>query len=429
MKKTFLTLISAFITLGMGYAQNMDGIMAQPTHVIGRTINAAGEISKELVSDFSYLEDGKLSRYEFPEYAITASFVYSDDFITRESIFHEGGHPVFSETNLYTYENGQVKTVSHLMSQMGISQYWVYSYYEDGRLERKDYREEDDDDYRIHWLYDYENEGKTVIEYNYTSWASQGLLLRKKTTQQYDDNFNLISEYTENYNESSELTSTTQTDYIYTFSGMLAKKIIQTLTDEEWVNSTIIQYAYDDAGRIAEQLDGIWNDENSEWDFTKRISFETSNDGETYIVSFYKKNADEWVWDVFNNQTILFGANLKAQQHMLSYMVYEDMNGYGNVNQLVFTLEYTPEPIYLDVEEKEDMVCTVHPNPTNGMVSITGIDLKQAEVFNMLGQCVAATQGEGERLTVDISSLPAGVYFINVTDEEGRKCVRKVIKE
>ena len=35
----------------------------------------------------------------------------------------------------------------------------------------------------------------------------------------------------------------------------------------------------------------------------------------------------------------------------------------------------------------------------------------------------------GETLQIDIANLPAGVYFVNIMDEEGRKCVRKVVKE
>ena len=132
---------------------------------------------------------------------------------------------------------------------------------------------------------------------------------------------------------------------------------------------------------------------------------------------------------MFGNQTILFGPELKIQQKTLRYYVYEDMNGSGNINQFEFTLAYTSRPIYMDLEEKENLVCNLYPNPTTGQVSITGKDLKQAEVFNTLGQRVATAQGEGEQMTVDISTSPAGVYFVNITDGEGRKCVKKVVKE
>lgn len=71
----------------------------------------------------------------------------------------------------------------------------------------------------------------------------------------------------------------------------------------------------------------------------------------------------------------------------------------------------------------------VHPNPTTGIVTISGSNLKQAKIINTLGQCVATVKGQGEQLSVDISTLPAGVYFVNITDGEGRKCVRKVVKE
>ena len=69
------------------------------------------------------------------------------------------------------------------------------------------------------------------------------------------------------------------------------------------------------------------------------------------------------------------------------------------------------------------------PNPTKGQVTITGQYLKSAEVFNTLGQRVATATGEGDNLSVDLSGQPAGVYFVNITDKEGRKCVRKVVKE
>jgi len=72
---------------------------------------------------------------------------------------------------------------------------------------------------------------------------------------------------------------------------------------------------------------------------------------------------------------------------------------------------------------------SVHPNPTTDQINITGMNLNQAEVLNTLGQRVATATGKGETLHIDISHLPAGVYFVNVSDSEGRKFVRKVVKE
>lgn len=77
---------------------------------------------------------------------------------------------------------------------------------------------------------------------------------------------------------------------------------------------------------------------------------------------------------------------------------------------------------------QENSFANVYPNPTTGLVTIIGKNLKQAEVFNTLGQYVATVKGQGEQLSVDLSTLPAGVYFVNITDSEGRKCVKKVIR-
>ena len=80
-------------------------------------------------------------------------------------------------------------------------------------------------------------------------------------------------------------------------------------------------------------------------------------------------------------------------------------------------------------EDISTAFATVYPNPASSQLTVTGKNLKQAEVLNILGQRVATVQGQGETLQIDIANLSAGVYFVNITDEEGRKCVRKVVKE
>ena len=85
----------------------------------------------------------------------------------------------------------------------------------------------------------------------------------------------------------------------------------------------------------------------------------------------------------------------------------------------------------LGVEENNEAnaFATLHPNPTTSIVIVKGESLRQAEVFNMLGQQVLSVQGKGNELHINMAALPVGVYFVNITDEDGRKCVRKVVKK
>lgn len=80
-------------------------------------------------------------------------------------------------------------------------------------------------------------------------------------------------------------------------------------------------------------------------------------------------------------------------------------------------------------DNAQSIVAYIQPNPTNGEIAITGKDLKKAEVFNSLGQQVVSAQCQGERLTFDLGNLPAGLYFVSVTDTNGRRCVKKVVKQ
>jgi YD repeat-containing protein len=431
MKKVLLSIAICLLAINAGFAQYEDEFFAQPTHIVGKRINAAGEITRVLESDFSYNEEGKVVSYAFPDYHLTASYAYNDDYLFYEGFHHDAGHPYFTEGFEYSYNNGRIKHITHSWDQMNAPQNWEYSYDEEGRLKQKDFCEGYTVEYHEHYIYDYENEGRTKTESYWTSWVTQGMKLRKRTVNQYDDDFNLFTVHTETYNLDGDITSNTMVTYAYTPAGKEESQIKQTFTEGEWVNTSIQRFIYDEYDRVIEQQNGSWSAENDDWDINKKITFiyEPQEGGLICTVSFYKKDREEWGWDVFGNQTILFGPQLKIQQKTLRFYVYEDMNDSGNINQFEFTYSYTPEPIYLDIEEKESLVCDLYPNPSTSIVSISGNNLKLAKVFNTLGQCLATVRGKGERLTVDLSSLPAGIYFVTVTNVEGRKCVRKVVKE
>lgn len=77
MKRFALTLISAFMALGVGYAQNPEGLIAQPTHIIGKRINADGEVIKTIEADFTYHDNGKPRQFTIPDYQLTSYYGFA----------------------------------------------------------------------------------------------------------------------------------------------------------------------------------------------------------------------------------------------------------------------------------------------------------------------------------------------------------------
>ncbi len=429
MKKTLLTIIICVLTTSIVKAQFAEESFLQPAHVVGRKINADGVITKELASDFSYREDGKLYRYDFPEYAIIGQFFYTDDYISHERIFHQGLHP-FTESNDYSYENGQIKTVVHI-NPRGESLDRLYDYYEDGRLKRMDQKDEPEDDYHQHWIYEYEDDGKRVVMSYWTSWVPQGLLLRQRTTSQYDDDYVLLSSLDEFYNVAGELTSIKKTTYSYTSSGLAENETTQTLNDGEWVNSTIVHYDYDDGNRLVERFEGTWNAELGEWDGSKKITFEytDSEDEHLYTVSFYKMADGEWQWDDFACQTILFEPEMRSQQMMLGYMSYDDLNGLGHVNQIEITLVETYRPVYMGEEEYHQLSYGVFPNPGRDKLSVVSpIENSIIRIYSLQGQLIKACPFD-HSLEISTENLPSGIYLWEIWNGSQKGASGKWVKE
>lgn len=81
-------------------------------------------------------------------------------------------------------------------------------------------------------------------------------------------------------------------------------------------------------------------------------------------------------------------------------------------------------------------VCNLEPRVSeNDTVSLTwgllkGVkELRSAEVVNMLGQHATSVSGTSDELQIDMAGLPSGVYFIEIADAEGKRCLKKVMKE
>jgi hypothetical protein len=76
-------------------------------------------------------------------------------------------------------------------------------------------------------------------------------------------------------------------------------------------------------------------------------------------------------------------------------------------------------------------MATVYPNPFKDYISITGIDSFPAQIVISDGKCALLSktvlQGK-ETLSIDVSTLKRGLYFITIKTKLGNK-TQKVVKE
>ena len=433
MKKALLSIIG-MMAAAIGYAQFIDGTVMQPVSVVARQFDESGQLIQEIPSSYTYSEDGKLTGYELPGHSLTSTYSYNNDLLMREHIRHEGGWPVYDEAFHYTYENNRVKTKSHLWSQMNESEYWVYEYDSDGRVERIDHKGEYDDDYHQHWLYEYEDEGRTRIENYWTSWETQGMLLRKTTIFHYDEAFNLISKHMDNYSTEGELTLITQTIYTYTENGKDESEVTQTFTDGEWVNSDIVRFVYDDNDRVTEWQVGTWSDEMQEWSLIYRATYELNEEENTLTVSFFKRQGEDWIWDDYiyfhsQPQPVFFDSYLKEQEHALRYYGYDDLYDTEHIGQFVFALIETNEPTYVGTKEQEGSACCIYPNPGNGNIRIEApTENAVIRFYDLQGRLIKAKMFDFQT-GINTDDWPTGVYLWEILHENQKEASGKWIKE
>jgi surface protein len=88
----------------------------------------------------------------------------------------------------------------------------------------------------------------------------------------------------------------------------------------------------------------------------------------------------------------------------------------------------------LNTLEREFTDFSMYPNPANRNITIDGGEntlLKRLEIFDVTGKQIITKKNEQptQKFYLDISSLESSVYFVSMIDVNGRKVMRKLIKE
>ena len=280
--------------------------VAYPDHVIGRVIDASGQVTVEYPSDFNYNQNGTLTRFDFPSLlSTTYSFINYPTMPSRIFTVH-GEHPVYTEEYLFSYQNNKIQ---HLVASSGMEEekaYVDFFYDDNGHLIKRE--NSTDSGCWGYYLYDYEDNYRTQIESYFYDYPN--LPLRTRTTNHYNERLQLLTSQIDTYNSAGDTTSRKLKTYTYTIDNKPNNIVTQTLNEGVWMNSNIAQYVYDDMDRVVEYQTGNWLTEDEYWDITRKILYEFDDDENKLTVSFRKKISDEWTWDVYSGQTLFYESEL-----------------------------------------------------------------------------------------------------------------------
>lgn len=91
-------------------------------------------------------------------------------------------------------------------------------------------------------------------------------------------------------------------------------------------------------------------------------------------------------------------------------------------NGRVYRIRYGMEQIM----ESSEQTVSICPNPTKDRLVIKGVEVAEVKVYNIVGQLLKSEQSTN---LIGLEGFPESMYFISITDKEGRRYVHKVMKE
>ncbi len=137
-------------------------------------------------------------------------------------------------------------------------------------------------------------------------------------------------------------------------------------------------------------------------------------------------------WQVYQlgqpYQVLVYYPNVSNGQNSYSLILYcENGRSQAGVFQL---FEYHGSAIVGLPEDQKTLEFEIYPNPTTSIITVqTDIPLSQAWLTDLAGRRLMPLQPNSNQWQADLSQLPSGMYLIDVLTQEGRRGVRKVVRE
>ncbi len=106
----------------------------------------------------------------------------------------------------------------------------------------------------------------------------------------------------------------------------------------------------------------------------------------------------------------------------------EDKSYYYIDDVSVVALDSVPSGVGID--EVEELGFTVFPSPATDVLNIKSkMPMAALRLLDMRGRSLFTADVVSDRQTINLNGIPSGVYLLEMTDQDGRRAVKKFVKE
>ena len=340
----------------------------------------------------------------------TANYTYVDDDATynyRNTYFYDENEFFLNEMLTEYQQNGTWQNLEYLTYERGFSgeplevldQVWVNGAWENAGLMQYAYNGEDllsevivqnweDGEWEnvVKLVYTYSGENYTILTYEWDGvWRTDQLYT---FTFDFTGNYEILVQYMEG--------GAWQNDAKYTYTlndfYMIDNYLIEEWENGSWQNDELYNYKYNGEYVSAIEINE-W--ENGSWQNEAKVDYAYQNGNATHGIWMGCENG-QWVAD--NGMIEMFYAeNVESE-------TFEDVHEV-NVQYVDLT----------SVAEHQARVFSVSPNPASEIIVVAGEGFAKAEIYNIAGQKVM----ESIENTINVSSMPSGIYMLKVFDVNG----------
>jgi hypothetical protein len=286
------------------------------------------------------------------------------------------------------------------------------------------------------------DEHNNQLTYLYQIWQNNNWVNENISTYTYDEHNNRLT-YLSQIWENNNWVNASNGTYTYDELNNRLTWLSQIWENNNWVNASNGTYTYDEHNNLLTYLRQIWQNNNWVNENISTSTYDEHNNQLSYLRQKWENNS--WVngyqilrtYDENSNSTSAahwYWVNNQWEEAQSSLGLYYN-NMQSDFSDYFWGHKLTATYVKVGtVGIQENMIknnLKIYPNPTSGKLHVTSVTdvtnvLNDIEVFDMYGRVVETRRATSlqNTATLDISHLPAGVYFLRMGNE-----TVKVVKE